>query len=98
MRGVGVASGMWGYLARPSSTAIVRFYADGSVNLNMGAADIGTGTRTIMAQVVAEELGVPMARIEVENADTGTTQYSDGAGGSKTTMIDSPAVRAAASK
>jgi len=96
VRGVGVASGMWGYLARPSSTAIVRFYADGSVNLNMGAADIGTGTRTIMAQVVAEELGVPMSRIEVENADTGTTQYSDGAGGSKTTMIDSPAVRAAA--
>jgi xanthine dehydrogenase YagR molybdenum-binding subunit len=87
---------MWGYLARPTSTAIVRCYADGSVNLNMGAADIGTGSRTIMAMVVAEELGVPLARIEVENADTGTTQYSDGAGGSKTTMIDSPAVRAAA--
>ena len=74
----------------------MRFYADGSVNLNMGAADIGTGTRTIMAMVVAEELGVPLDRIEVENADTGTTQFSDGAGGSKTTMIDSPAVRAAA--
>jgi xanthine dehydrogenase YagR molybdenum-binding subunit len=96
VRGVGVAAGMWGYLAPPSSTAIVRFYADGSVNLNMGAADIGTGARTIMAMVVAEELGVPLDRIEVENADTGTTQFSDGAGGSKTTMIDSPAVRAAA--
>lgn len=96
VRGVGVASGMWGYLAPPSATAIVRYYADGSVNLNMGATDIGTGARTIMAQVVAEELGVPLGRIEVENADTGTTQYSDGAGGSKTTMIDSPAVRAAA--
>jgi xanthine dehydrogenase YagR molybdenum-binding subunit len=96
VRGVGVASGMWGYLAQPVSTAIVKFYADGSVNLNMGAADIGTGTRTIMAQVVAEELGVPLAKIEVENADTGTTQYSGGSGGSKTCMIDSPAVRAAA--
>ncbi|HUB81722.1 MAG TPA: xanthine dehydrogenase family protein molybdopterin-binding subunit [Bryobacteraceae bacterium] len=96
VRGVGVAAGMWGYLAPPNSTAIVRFFADGSVNLNTGAADLGTGTRTIMAQVVAEELGVPMAQIEVENADTGTTQFSDGAGGSKTCMIDSPAVRAAA--
>jgi CO/xanthine dehydrogenase Mo-binding subunit len=96
VRGVGVASGMWGSLGRPSSTAIVRYYADGSANLNMGAADIGTGARTIMAMVVAEELGVPLDRIEVENADTGTSQYSDGAGGSKTTMIDSPAVRAAA--
>jgi xanthine dehydrogenase YagR molybdenum-binding subunit len=96
VRGVGVASGMWGSLGRPASTAIVRVYADGSVNLNMGAADLGTGARTIMAMVVAEELGIPLARIEVENADTGTTQFSDGAGGSKTTMIDSPAVRAAA--
>jgi xanthine dehydrogenase YagR molybdenum-binding subunit len=96
VRGVGVASGMWGSLGRPSSTAIVRYYADGSVNLNMGAADIGTGMRTIMAMVVAEELGVPLERIEVDNADTGISQFSDGAGGSKTTMIDSPAVRAAA--
>jgi xanthine dehydrogenase YagR molybdenum-binding subunit len=87
---------MWGSLGRPSSTAIVRYYADGSVNLNMGAADIGTGMRTIMAMVVAEELGVPLERIEVDNADTGISQFSDGAGGSKTTMIDSPAVRAAA--
>jgi xanthine dehydrogenase YagR molybdenum-binding subunit len=96
VRGVGVASGMWGSLGRPTSTAIVYYYADGSVNLNMGAADLGTGTRTVMAMVVAEELGVPLEKIEVENADTGTTQYSDGAGGSKTVMIDSPAVRAAA--
>jgi xanthine dehydrogenase YagR molybdenum-binding subunit len=45
---------------------------------------------------VAEELDVPMERIEVENADTGTTQPSESASGSKTVMIDSPAVRAAA--
>jgi len=96
VRGVGMAAALWSNVARPRSTVIVKYYLDGSVNLNMGAADLGTGMRTIMAQVVAEELGVPIARIEVENADTGTTQYSDGANGSKTTMIDSPAVRAAA--
>jgi xanthine dehydrogenase YagR molybdenum-binding subunit len=96
VRGVGVASGMWGSPGRPRSTAILRYFPDGSVNLNLGAADIGTGMRTCMAMVVAEELGVPLDRIEIDNGDTGITQYSDGAGGSKTITIDSPAVRAAA--
>ncbi|MGD0500790.1 MAG: xanthine dehydrogenase family protein molybdopterin-binding subunit [Bryobacteraceae bacterium] len=95
VRGVGVASGMWGYLGPPRATAILRYYRDGSVNLNVGAADIGTGMRTVMAQVVVEELGVPIERIEVENGDTGTTQPADAASGSRTVMISSPAVRAA---
>ena len=96
VRGVGMAAGMWGSPGRPPSTAIVRFYADGSVNLNMGAADLGTGTKTVMAMVVAEELGVPLERIGIEYADTGTTQFTGPSGGSKTVMVDSPAVRAAA--
>jgi len=96
VRGVGMAAALWSAVARPRSTVIVKYYLDGSVNLNMGAADLGTGMRTVMAQVVAEELGVPVESIEVENADTGTTQYSEGANASKTTMVDSPAVRAAA--
>ncbi len=96
VRGVGVASGMWGSAGGPPSMAIVRFYPDSSVNLNMGAADLGTGTKTVMSMVVAEELGVPLERIEVEHADTGTTQYTGPSGGSKTVISDSPAVRAAA--
>lgn len=96
VRGVGVAAGMWRSPGGPPSTALVYFYPDGSVNLNMGAADIGTGTKTVMAMVVAEELDMPLDRITVENADTGTTQYTGPSGGSKTVMADSPAVRAAA--
>ncbi len=96
VRGVGVASGMWGSPGRPPSTAIVRYYTDGSVSLNMGAADNGTGTKTVMAMVVAEELDIPLEQIDVEWADTGTTQFTGPSGGSKTVMADSPAVRAAA--
>mgnify|MGYP001033718134 FL=1 len=95
-RGVGVASGLWGYGGGPPATVVVKLFADGSVNLNSGAADIGTGTKTIMAQVVAEELGVPLDRIQIEHADTGTTQYTGPSGGSKTVPSDMPAVRAAA--
>jgi len=96
VRGVGVAGGMWGSQNGPPATVIVKLYADGSANLNMGAADLGTGTKTVMAMIVAEELGVPMDRIQVENADTGNTQFTSQSGGSKTVYVDSPAVRAAA--
>ncbi|MGE5234927.1 MAG: xanthine dehydrogenase family protein molybdopterin-binding subunit [Acidobacteriota bacterium] len=95
-RGVGIAAGMWGYPGEPNATAIVKLFADGSANLNTGAADLGTGTKTVMAQVVAEELTVPLARIEVENADTATTQYAPPSGGSQTVLVNAPAVRAAA--
>ena len=70
---MGVAGGMFGEQFGPPATAIVWLNADGSVDLNIGAADLGTGTKTVMAMVVAEELGVPLDRIHVENADTGTT-------------------------
>jgi CO/xanthine dehydrogenase Mo-binding subunit len=96
-RGVGVAAGLWqGGNGGPPSTVIVRLFSDGSVNLNMGASDIGCGTKTWAAQIVSEELGVPMEAIRVENADTGTTQYATPSGGSKTVPTESPAVRAAA--
>jgi CO/xanthine dehydrogenase Mo-binding subunit len=96
VRGVGVAAGMWGWEGEPRSVVIVKYTADGSVNLNMGASDIGTGTKTVMAMVVAEELGVGLDRIQIEHADTGTTASAVGSGGSQTTHVNSPAVRAAA--
>jgi CO/xanthine dehydrogenase Mo-binding subunit len=96
-RGVGVAAGLWRAGAGgPPATIIVKLFADGSANLNMGASDIGTGTKTVMSMVVAEELGVPLDRIQVEWADTATTQYATASGGSKTVPTESPAVRAAA--
>ena len=96
-RGVGVAAGMWAAGAGgPPSTAIVKFFSDGSVNLNLGASDLGTGTKTVMAMIVAEELGVDPYDVQIEHADTGTTQYASASGGSKTIPTESPAVRAAA--
>jgi xanthine dehydrogenase YagR molybdenum-binding subunit len=95
-RGVGAAACFWGYAGGPPSTVIVKLYSDGSVNLNMGASDIGCGTKTWAAMIVAEELGVDVATIQIEHADTATTQYATSSGGSKTVPSDSPAVRGAA--
>jgi CO/xanthine dehydrogenase Mo-binding subunit len=96
-RGVGMASCLWFVGGGgPPSTVILKLFSDGSVNLNMGASDIGTGTKTVMALVVAEELGVKPDIIQIEHADTGTTQYATASGGSKTVPTESPTVRAAA--
>jgi CO/xanthine dehydrogenase Mo-binding subunit len=96
-RGVGMASCLWfAGGGNPPSTIVVKLFSDGSANLNMGASDIGTGTKTVMAMVVSEELGIPVEKIQIEHADTGTTQYATPSGGSKTVPTESPAVRAAA--
>ncbi len=95
-RGVGMASALWiAGGGGPPSTVIVKLFSDGSVSLNMGASDIGTGTKTVMAMVVSEELGVEPSVIQIEHADTGTTQYATPSGGSKTVATESPTVRAA---
>jgi CO/xanthine dehydrogenase Mo-binding subunit len=96
-RGVGMASCLWSVGGgRPPATVIVKLFSDGSANLNMGASDLGTGTKTVMAMIIAEELGIKPEAIQIEHADTGTTQYATPSGGSKTVPTESPAVRAAA--
>ena len=96
-RGVGMAACLWVVGGGgPPSTIILKMFSDGSANLNMGASDIGTGTKTIMAMVVAEELGIKPEMIQIEHADTGTTQFATPSGGSKTVPTEAPAVRSAA--
>lgn len=96
-RGVGMGACLWIVGGGgPPSTVVIKLFRDGSVNLNMGASDIGTGTKTIMAMVAAEELGVKPDVIQIEHADTGTTQYATPSGGSKTVPTEAPAVRNAA--
>ena len=95
-RGKGMAACSWIAGGGPPSTVIIKLFTDGSVNLNMGASDIGTGTKTIMALVAAEELGIKPEVIQIQHADTGTTQYATPSGGSKTVPTEAPTVQAAA--
>ena len=61
-----MASGLWiAGGGGPPSTVILKFFSDGSANLTMGASDIGTGTKTVMAMVAAEELSIPVKLIEI---------------------------------
>jgi xanthine dehydrogenase YagR molybdenum-binding subunit len=58
--------------------------------------DLGTGTRTVIAQVAAEELGLPLSAIRVVIGDTQSTPFGPGSGGSVTLASITPAVREAA--
>jgi xanthine dehydrogenase YagR molybdenum-binding subunit len=68
---------------------------DGTAIVRIGTQDIGTGTRTILAQVCAEELGIPMGDVRVEIGDT-ESPYAPISAGSLTVASVTPAVRVAA--
>jgi xanthine dehydrogenase YagR molybdenum-binding subunit len=91
-----MANGNWYVIARGSGVgAEVRVHRDGSVELFSGAQDIGTGFRTAMAMVAAEELGLRPRDIQVHVGDTRFPE-GPGSGGSNTTNSVAPAVRQAA--
>jgi CO/xanthine dehydrogenase Mo-binding subunit len=95
-RGVGLASQIWYGGGGPPSYAWVRVCADGRVTVVTAMQDIGTGTRTAMAQIAAEELGIPLERVRVELGDSARGPYASISAGSSTTPSMGPAVRAAA--
>jgi CO/xanthine dehydrogenase Mo-binding subunit len=95
-RGVGLASQIWYGGGGPPSYAWIRVGSDGRAVVVTAMQDIGTGTRTAMAQIAAEELGVPLDRVRVELGDSARGPYATLSAGSSTTPSMGPAVRAAA--
>jgi CO/xanthine dehydrogenase Mo-binding subunit len=95
-RGMGMASQIWYGGGGPPSYAWVRLGSDGRANVVTAMQDIGTGTRTAMAQIAAEELGLPLDRIEVQVGDSARGPYASISGGSSTLPSMGPAVRSAA--
>jgi len=92
--GYGMASAT--YPARQSgSSASARLRRDGSVLVQAGSQDIGTGTYTIMAQIAADALGLPIARVSFELGDTALPE-TPVSGGSQTASSTGSAVRLAA--
>ncbi len=78
------------------ASATLKMNDDGSFNLLIGATDIGTGSDTILAQIAAEELGIPLEDIIVYSSDTDFTPFDKGAYASSTTYITGGAVLKAA--
>src|SRR5437879_7807655 len=94
-RGIGMASQIWGGGGGPPAYATVHVDPDGSVVLTAGTQDIGTGTRTVLAQICADELGVELDDVRVQIGDS-TGPFGPMSAGSMTLASVGPAVRLAA--
>ncbi len=95
-RGLGMASQVWGGGGGPPAFAWVRLNSDGTAEVVTGSQDIGTGTRTVLAQIAAEELGLGPGQVVVRVGDTGRGPYDPVSWGSMTVSSVGPAVRQAA--
>ncbi|MDT7803161.1 MAG: xanthine dehydrogenase YagR molybdenum-binding subunit [Actinomycetota bacterium] len=92
--GTGVAASVYPAMRMPGSTALVRF-EDGRYVAEIGAADIGTGTWTVLPQIAADALGVPVERVEVRIGDTAHPSATVAGGSSGTASWGSAVVAAA---
>jgi len=94
-RGLGMASQIWFGGGGPPAFATVHLNPDGTAVVRSGTQDIGTGTRTILAQICAEELGIGVRDVRVDIGDT-DAPYGPISAGSLTLASVGPAVRLAA--
>lgn len=95
-RGRGLAIGFKASIAPTTSVAIVTVAADGSASLAISTVDMGQGSDTAMAQIVAETLGIPTEDVSVIHPDTDTTPYDMATLGSRSTFHTGNAVKIAA--
>jgi CO/xanthine dehydrogenase Mo-binding subunit len=78
--------------------AVVKLDDFGHVSLVTGATELGQGSETVLAMIVAETLGVPLERVDVVNSDTAIKPWDVGAHASRTTFVAGNAARLAAEK
>jgi xanthine dehydrogenase molybdenum-binding subunit len=93
-QGMGIACGEWTNGSGPTN-AFVTMADDGTVTLLTGQVDI-TGVHTVMAQIVAEELGLPVGKVRVRLGDTDSVPYTSLSAGSKSAYSAGTAAKHAA--
>jgi CO/xanthine dehydrogenase Mo-binding subunit len=78
--------------AHPVTLAMVQVYADGSVSVLSGSTEIGQGSHTVLAQIAAEEMGIPLEKVKVLGTDTAVMLFERSTGASRTTTLMGRAV------
>jgi CO/xanthine dehydrogenase Mo-binding subunit len=94
--GIGLSIGVSDSEAMPVSVALLRLLADGSAVLLAGTTEVGQGARTILCQIVAQELSIPVAKVTMRETETRTTPFDRSTGASRSTTVMGSAVKAAA--
>jgi CO/xanthine dehydrogenase Mo-binding subunit len=92
---MGLACGATNAGATPVSVAMVRLLADGTITAYAGSTEMGQGVRTVLSQIIGEELNMPLAAIHVGGADTKVTPYDASTGSSRSTTLMGTAIQRA---
>jgi CO/xanthine dehydrogenase Mo-binding subunit len=95
-QGRGLACVIKAPLAPSISSAVARMHADGSVTLLTGTVEIGQGARTVLAQIVAEELALPLAWVRLALPEFGMSPYDQATSSSRSTTLMGLALQTAA--
>lgn len=95
-RAKGLAAMIKSTMTPSLSTASMKMEEDGSVSVLTGTVEIGQGSDTVLAQVAAEALALPVSRIRVIHSDTNVTPYDQSTSSSRSTFSMGNAVRSAA--
>lgn len=82
--------------SEPMTTAVLRVHADGSVTVLCGSTEMGQGSSTVLAQMAAGEMGVPLEAVHLLQSDTAAVTYDRSTGASRTTTLMGLAIQAAA--
>jgi CO/xanthine dehydrogenase Mo-binding subunit len=82
--------------SEPMSSSILRVHHDGSVTVTCGSTEMGQGSSTVLAQMAAGEMGVPLERVHLLQSDTAAVSYDRSTGASRTTTLMGLAIGAAA--
>jgi CO/xanthine dehydrogenase Mo-binding subunit len=82
--------------SEPVTTSTVRVHPDGSVTVAAGSTEIGQGSATVLAQIAAGEMGVPLERVHLVQSDTAAVTYDRSTGASRTTTLMGLAIQSAA--
>lgn len=93
--GLGVANFLEKSGLGPHDTADVEVTRSGRVRVHSGGTSLGQGIETVLAQIVADELGVGMDQVDVVNGDTQLQPYGTGSWASRSTVVAGNAVRGA---
>jgi CO/xanthine dehydrogenase Mo-binding subunit len=96
--GIGLACYVEGTGVGPYEGGHIRIETDGTVVVSTGLTSQGQGHQTMLAQIVADELGVPMARVRVTTGDTRRFKYAVGTFASRTAVMSGSAVALTARK
>src|SRR5262249_25136100 len=95
-RGRGLACTIKGTITPSTSTAALKLNEDGSATVMTSTTEVGQGSRTVLAQMAADELGLPLDRVAVTFADTDVTPWDQTTRSSRSTYMMGNAVRRAA--